>query len=142
MYVKSVDSKQTAKSLLVLLSKQQQNAFVMGYTGATKMMMAKHVFNPITKLSYFNTGKKTLNKAIAKESNNVELVFLRYATQVSAPALLGYNDHIETDKELILRSLNDDKKVLDQELMQTIVSFMKQQKLTPTERQQLEAIAK
>ncbi|MFN0290962.1 hypothetical protein [Pedobacter helvus] len=141
MYVKSVDSKQTAKGLLVILSKQEPSAFVMGYTGATKMIMAKHVFNPIAKLSYFNTGKKMLNAAIAKDNNNVELVFLRYATQVSAPAILGYNDDVEADKMLIFKSLNR-KQVLDQELVKTIVAFMKQQKLTYTEKQQLAEIAK
>jgi len=58
MYAKSVNNKQTAQTLLQLLSKQDQTAFVMGYTGATKMLMAKHVINPITKLNNFNAGKK------------------------------------------------------------------------------------
>jgi len=140
MYAKSVESKQTAQNLLSILEKQEQNAFVLGYKGATKMVMAKHVFNPFTKLSYFNAGKKMLNTAISKDSENVELVFLRYATQVSAPSILGYNSHVESDKKLILKSLNSDQ--IDEQLVKTIVSFMKQQKLTPEEKQQLTNIAK
>lgn len=139
MYAKSVESKQTAQKLLSILDKQEQDAFVLGYKGATKMVMAKHVFNPFTKLSYFNAGKKMLNTAILKDSENVELVFLRYATQVSAPSILGYNGHVEMDKKLILKSLNNDQ--VDEQLSKTIVSFMKQQKLTPEEKQQLTKVA-
>lgn len=138
MYAKSVESKQTAQNLLSILEKQEQSAFVLGYKGATKMVMAKHVFNPFTKLSYFNAGKKMLNTAISKDNENVELVFLRYATQVSAPSILGYNHHIEGDKKLILKSLNNNQ--IDEQLAKTIVSFMKQQKLTPEEKQQLTSI--
>lgn len=138
MYAKSVESKQTAQTLLAILDQQEQSAFVLGYKGATKMVMAKHVFNPFTKLSYFNAGKKMLNTAISKDNDNVELVFLRYATQVSAPSILGYNHHIETDKKLILKSLGNDQ--IDEQLAKTIVSFMKQQKLTSAEKQQLRGI--
>lgn len=140
MYAKSVDSKQTAQNLISMLEKQEQSAFVIGYAGATKMIMAKHAFNPITKLSYFNTGKKLLNKAIAKDNNNVELLFLRYATQVSAPSILGYNSNINTDKRQILEGLSSDK--LDEQLAKTIISFMKKQELTPEEKQQLTGLAK
>ncbi len=140
MYARAVESKQTAQNLLSILEKQEQSAFVLGYKGATKMVMAKHVFNPFTKLSYFNAGKKMLNTAISKDNGNVELVFLRYATQMSAPSILGYNRHIEADKKLILRSLTNDE--IDEQLAKTIVSFMKQQKLTPEEKLQLTTIAK
>ncbi|WP_113662192.1 hypothetical protein [Pedobacter nanyangensis] len=138
MYAKSVDSKQMAQNLLSILEKQEQSAFVLGYRGATKMVMAKHVFNPFTKLSYFNAGKKMLNTAISKDNDNVELVFLRYATQVSAPAILGYNRHINMDKKQILNSLGNHE--IDEQLAKTIISFMKVQELTPQE-QQLLAIA-
>lgn len=139
MYAKSVESKQTAQNLLSILEKQDQDAFVLGYRGATKMVMAKHVFNPFTKLNYFNAGKKMLNAAISKDHNNVELIFLRYAIQVSAPSILGYNAHIEADKKQILKGLSNDQ--IDGQLAKTIISFMKQQKLTPQEVQQLTNIA-
>jgi len=44
MYARAVESKQTAQNLLSILEKQEQSAFVLGYKGATKMVMAKHVF--------------------------------------------------------------------------------------------------
>ncbi|WP_113636189.1 hypothetical protein [Nubsella zeaxanthinifaciens] len=135
MYAKSYSCKQTTQQLLKLLAVQEQNAFTLGYTGAAKMMMAKHAFNPFTKISNFNAGKKLLNVAIGKDKANTELIFLRYANQVSAPSFLGYDDHIEADKQLLLRSLAS--KQLDEQLAKTVISFLQQQKLTTTEKQQL-----
>ena len=135
MYVKSVTDKQQTLVLLNLLAKQEQTAFVLGYTGATKMIMSKHAFNPFTKLSYFNSGKKLLQSAIAKDKNNAELLFLRYAIQVSAPGILGYNNNISTDKKQILIALNNQS--VDEKLAKSMVSFMKDQQLTAGEKQLL-----
>lgn len=137
MYAKAVNSKQVAQNLLQTLAKQEQSAFVIGYTGATKMLMAKHVVSPIAKLKNFNAGKKLLNDAIIKDKADVELVFLRYATQVSAPAILGYKENIETDRKYIIQYLSK-KNNLDEKLAKTIVSFMKQQNLTSAEKQLIE----
>ncbi len=135
MYVKSVTDKQQTQVLLNLLSKQEQTPFVLGYTGATKMIMSKHAFNPFTKLSYFNSGKKMLQSAIARDKNNAELLFLRYAIQVSAPGILGYNDSISADKRQILIALNNQS--VDEKMAKSMVSFMKNQQLTVGEQQLL-----
>ena len=37
------------------------------------MMMAKHVFNPFSKLSYFKKGKQMLENAIETDGQNLEL---------------------------------------------------------------------
>jgi hypothetical protein len=135
MYAKSYACKQTTQQLLQLLANQEQNAFTIGYTGAAKMMMAKHAFNPFTKISNFNTGKRLLNTAIKKEKGNTELIFLRYANQVSAPSFLGYDDNIEDDKQQLFRDLAS--RQVDEHLAKTVIAFLQQQKLTPTEKQQL-----
>lgn len=135
MYAKSYQCRQTTQELLKLLASQEQNPFTLGYTGAAKMMLAKHAFNPLTKISSFNSGKKLLNLAINKDKTNAELIFLRYANQVSAPSFLGYNDDIEADKQQLLKSLAS--RQIDEQLAKTVISFMQQQKLTASEKQQL-----
>lgn len=134
-YVKSLASKKEAEKLLQTLALKEQTPFVIGYSGATKMMMAKHFFNPFLKISYFNAGKKQLQEAIARDKNNVELVFLRYATQVSAPAILGYTQDLVADKKIILKELY--RQNLDEKLVKTIVAFIKRQKLSIEEQQLL-----
>lgn len=69
------------------------------------MMMANHVFNPYSKLSYFKKGKDLLEKAIKADKTNVELRFLRLSAQTKSPSFLGYDDHIAVDKKFLKQSL-------------------------------------
>lgn len=82
-----------------------------GYQGLCFMLRAREVWNPYSKLSYFNKGKDMLNMAINKSPDQVELRFLRFCVQTNAPAFLGYKNEIPADKSLILKkysSLNDE----------------------------------
>jgi hypothetical protein len=85
--------------------------------------MANHVFNPFSKLSYFNKGKNMMEKAIAAASKNVELRFLRFAAQTKIPSFLGYKEDIKNDKKFLLNSLAS---VDDIELEKLIVTFLKE----------------
>jgi hypothetical protein len=83
---------------------------LVGYKACGTMMMAKYVFNPFSKLSYFRRGKKILETVIAANSDVVELRFLRYSIQTNAPSFLGYNKHIAEDKMFLKKAvplLND-----------------------------------
>lgn len=73
-----------------------------GYKASAIMMMAQHTSNPFQKWSYFNRGKKLLEKAISRSPNNVELRCLRFAVQANVPAITGYTSELETDKRFIL----------------------------------------
>src|SRR5690606_10633279 len=83
----------------------ETNPLLFGYKGSATMMMAQHVSNPFSKLSYFHKGKNMLDEAISVDLENMELRFLRFAAQTEAPAMLGYRGEIEQDKNLILSSL-------------------------------------
>lgn len=136
-FAQSVESKKSAQALIVSLEKMDQSPFVSGYCGATKMVMAKHVLNPFSKLNYFNQGKKMLNQAIEKDRSNVELVFLRYASQVKAPKVLNYNEHIDADKKQIVSTILTNSRQVDKTLLKNIVMFMKTQEISTDERTKL-----
>ena len=72
---------------------------------AATMIMAKHAFNPFSKLSHFNKGKNMLQQAIAADRQNVELRLLRYSIQKSAPSFLGYRDEMAADKNFLKTNL-------------------------------------
>lgn len=78
----------------------------LGFKAISELMMCKHLSNPLSKLSYFNRGKKLLEKAIEQEPNNAELRFMRFCTQVNTPAMLGYNAAISKDKTFLIDYLN------------------------------------
>lgn len=92
-----------------------------GYKGATAMIGAEHVFNPITKLSRFNRGKKILEKAVRNDLNNLELRYLRLTIQTNLPKLLGYSNAIQTDKQLIIKNLEATK---DIDLKNRVIDYL------------------
>lgn len=106
LYQKAATEEQACEKLIKMLKSNDatENPLLLGYKGSATMMMANHVFSPFTKFSYFEKGKKMLEKAVEADNENVELRFLRYAAQKNAPSFLGYDNHIVSDKRFILQS--------------------------------------
>jgi len=101
LYVKAVEDKAVVELLLEKFEKLESSDLKLGYTGAVKMLMAKHVFSPFKKLSYFNEGKKMLDQSIINNPNNPELRYLRYGIQKHTPRFLNYNKNLEEDKKFL-----------------------------------------
>ena len=137
MYKKAATDESACKDLIKILAPftEKNNALLSGYKGSATMMMAKYVFNPFSKMSYFNKGKHILEKAINVEKNNVELRFLRYCVQRNIPFFLGYKTDIAADKEFILASV---KSLDDEALRSMIVEYFEEYgDLTSREKQLL-----
>ena len=101
------------------------------------MVMAKHVINPFSKLSYFSKGKQLLEKTIEADAKNVELRFLRFAVQTNLPSFLGYKEHIQKDKAFLIKSIGH---INDLELKQQVVAYLKSSDyVTTPEKQNLHA---
>lgn len=125
---RSVNSAPTAQ-FFFNKSKQigsEQKPILRGYKAMASFIMCKHVYNPFTKLSYFNKGKTELDRAIAAEPENVELHFLRFATQCNTPSFLNYNNNISDDKLKLLAFLNKKNSIEDSDLKAKICTFMLQ----------------
>jgi hypothetical protein len=122
-YQKAATEKNTCEELINQLStvEVETNPLLFGYRGSATMMMAQHVSNPFSKLSYFHKGKNMLDEAISADQKNMELRFLRFAAQTEAPAMLGYRGEIEEDKKLILHALPASD---DRSLRQLIIGFL------------------
>jgi hypothetical protein len=80
---------------------------------------------PGRKLKLFKAGHKELEAAIKREPHNVEYRFLRLMIQENAPGILGYNDNLEADSEIIKKSY----KTLPQEVQQAIEDYSKKSKV-------------
>jgi hypothetical protein len=137
LYQKTEASESACKELLKILEPydEKNSPLFLGYKASANMMMAKHVSNPFTKLSYFKKGKKMMEKAINADKGNVELRSLRFAAQANIPSFLNYNDNLKSDKDYILKSY---RQVKDTVLKETIYYFMtKWGDLTESEKQYL-----
>ena len=127
LYEKSVEHESACKELINILSpyNENNNPLYAGYKASAVMMMAKHVFNPFSKMSYFNKGKKMLESAISVDGNNVELRFLRFNAQTHVPSFLGYNDNINEDKKFLESEF---PKVSDPKLKQYLAFYLEKSK--------------
>lgn len=102
-------SKENADKFFELTQKALQNegAIYQGYFGAALALKASFSWNPISKMSYFNKAKKTIDAAIQSEPNNIELRMIRSSIQSNVPKILGYHKNIEEDRDFILRNIEN-----------------------------------
>lgn len=100
-YVKALSNKKLCKTMIEELSTKTANPVHLAYLGALKVIWAKHISNPIAKFSTFNKGKKDIESAVKKAHHNVEIRFVRLSVQKNCPSFLGYDTHIEQDKQFI-----------------------------------------
>lgn len=98
---------------------------LLGYKAAATMVMANHVFNPLTKLSHFNQGRKELDALLKVNALNHELRYLRLSIQLNAPSFLGYSGQIAEDKTYLKGSLS---KIKDDELKKMITDLLSKTK--------------
>lgn len=127
LYQEAAEHEKACRELVTLLEpyRTTQNAILYGYKATATMMMANYVFGPISKMKYFNKGKRMLEKAISSDPKNIELRLLRFQVQSNIPFFLGYKDHLEMDKNFIL---NNFSKITDTSLKRYIVSALKSSK--------------
>lgn len=110
---------------------EAEGTLVLGYKGMASFMLAHHAKNPIAKLKYFNEGKNHLEKAIHLDPENLELRYLRFTVQTSAPEFLGYRKSIHADKKFILDSIYD-RKSTDKDLINRMVEYVLRTKYCTT----------
>ncbi|MEZ4922601.1 MAG: hypothetical protein R2780_05455 [Crocinitomicaceae bacterium] len=79
---------------------------VFAYHAAAEMTMANHVMWPVSKLSYFNGGKRKLEEVASKYNTDVEIRYVRFAVQSGSPSFLGYKDDMAQDEAYIRKNMD------------------------------------
>src|SRR5690554_6753955 len=136
LYKKAViDEKANETMLSILSSVDEKSPLLLGYKASGTMMMANYVINPLSKLSYFNRGKRMLESAIAADTKSLELRFLRFMVQVNSPSFLGYINNVESDKRYILDNMVNMTDMKSKEFVSAILKDSKH--LNPAEKTRL-----
>ena len=118
-------SEKSAKILIEKSSTAYKNSkepIYVGFLAVGKFFMAKHAFNPLKKMSYFNEGKKLMESALKAEPDNLEVRLMRLITQESVPKVLGYSQNIKEDRTYLTRSY---KNTTDDDLKIYIKDYLK-----------------
>lgn len=137
LYFSMSEDKCAALKLTELFEKSEPtDNMLKAYNGAALAAAPACVGNPARKISMFRKGTKLLDEAVKNEPENFEAVFLRFATQDKAPGFLGYNDHINSDKNFLLKNLQRGKELVsDDKVFNEIVNFLlKSEKLNQNEK--------
>lgn len=137
-YDQAIRNETAAREFLEKLAPEQGDV-ALGYKGAVTMVMAKHVFSPYKKLSWFNSGKALLEKAISNSPQQVELRYLRLTIQCNTPSFLSYNGNIRSDISFMINALAD---INDKDLRSRITKYLLSCKqITAAEKLTLQNIA-
>jgi len=123
---KGVKNEDLCEKYYKTLEKEADTPIEKGYEAAFHMFMAKHTSNPLKKMSYFNGGKKLLEKQITNNPNNVELRFIRLCIQYYVPSYLGYSSKVEEDKTFVMNNLY---KMPDEDTKDIIYNYLKGAKM-------------
>lgn len=95
------------------------------YYGASLAAAPACLGNPMDKLKYFRKGKQFLDEAVKLQPAQVEIRFLRFATQTKAPSFLGYSGNIDEDKKYILENIKTYNKTIgNAEMTRQMASFL------------------
>jgi hypothetical protein len=95
------------------------------YLGVVQALKAKHAWNPYYKVKYLNDAQKTLQTAVNREPDNVEIRFMRFSIEHNVPGFLGYTKHLIADKEEMIKQLERRYyATADQDVVVTIIKFL------------------
>ena len=121
----AIDDPKKAATLYELFNKQQPstNTLQYAYWGATEALMAKHVFNPFSKMSYVKAASIKLNNAIEMNKEDIEVRYMRFSIETELPAYLGYSKHLNEDKTKLINGLSKvELKKSNQEMYRTFAT--------------------
>ena len=123
---KCQDSESLTKQYLAELKDETKLSSVqIAYKAALESLMAKHAFNPFTKMEYLKKSNVLYQKSFEKDSNNIEMRFLRFNTQSNLPAVFRKNELIQTDV-LFLNKVLENKNIdvfLKKAIQESLDSF-------------------
>ncbi len=88
-----------------LIDFKRSSPTIMAYEAAAKALIAKHSWNPFTKISFLKESLNLLEVAIHSDKSNPELRFLRLYIENSIPSYLGMNKNLEADKRIIISNM-------------------------------------
>ncbi|PKQ70409.1 hypothetical protein [Raineya orbicola] len=110
------------------------------YKGALQALKGKYSFLPAVKLNFFWEASGYLQKALAQEPENVEIIFLRFTVECGVPSLMSYALHLQEDRKKIVELLPESH--LEEDFKKAIAEYLIQSgKCTFAEKKVLQEIA-
>ena len=98
-----------AKPMALFMDSARQerpdSPMIQGFLAVAELMLAEESWNPMDKLSRFNTWHPVLDSAIEDLSDDPDLALLRLGVQAHVPTMLNYNQDMATDEAVVRKAL-------------------------------------
>jgi|SRR5579875_1917555 len=120
-YQKAVSDKKLCETMIAELEKNKNDNIELAYLGAFQAIWAKHISNPISKITSFYRAKANIEKAVRNEKNNIEIRFVRLSVQKNCPAFLGYNTNLQEDERFLRENM---KNISSKELLNMVEKIL------------------
>lgn len=143
-YLKASKSERVSKDFYkLMLTYEGGHPTVLAYGGAAEATMAKHVWNPYSKLKFVKSALERFDKAVKLDKKNPEIRFLRFTVEHYIPRYLDLSQHLEEDKRIVINALKQyPESGLPKDLAQTIYDFLlTKDHLTEAEKAELKKIS-
>jgi hypothetical protein len=104
---------------------ENPSAKLLAYKGALEAIMTRTTWNVFKKIGFLNKSQETFEEAIALDSNNVEVRFMRLSVEHSIPGYLGYSVHMKKDKKFVVSHISEFNPVkMDPQILKEILNFV------------------
>ena len=80
----------------------QKTGIQSAYWAASKTLLAKHAWNPATKLSLLDEAETRMNLCIQQNPESLEMRYLRFSFERNLPAFLQGGNHLKEDTEKMI----------------------------------------
>ena len=123
------DNPQILKFYEMAYSITTPSRVVIAYQAVSEAFMARVAWNPYSKILHLKKSEEIFNRILQEDPHNLEIRFLRFATQAGIPGFLGFSRDMDADKRTIIEKLEQlDKNVIDDSLFNFIVNFLSSSK--------------
>ncbi|MFH1196602.1 MAG: hypothetical protein V1720_12945 [bacterium] len=98
---------------------------IIAYKGGVEALKGKHAFWPFDKYSYLVSALDILEYAVSLSPEDLEIRFMRFSIVSHLPGILGYNEEMYSDRDMLVKLLlKKDYSQLDENIQKGIVQFM------------------
>ncbi|NND77894.1 MAG: hypothetical protein HKN39_06895 [Flavobacteriales bacterium] len=101
----TLDSKDTEAVLEEVRSIENKSGIILAYEAALQALMAKVVWNPLSKINHLKLSNKIFDLAVEKDPENIEIRFIRFSVEYHIPKWLRLSRNMDKDKDYIMSNL-------------------------------------
>ena len=123
----ATDKQAGAKFYELMAAYHQHDAVVLAYKGAAEAIRARDA-GMFDKLTFVQQAARTFDQAVQQDADNAEVRFLRLSVESNLPAFLGLSQHVDEDRDFLVKTLlNHPKSGMDTEAFALVRDFLVEQ---------------